>query len=520
MRYLAPPDGQRRLPRLRAAVLLPARSRCRTTTSTACRRATRRAPSRRGSPTCRSPATTRTQRRLLRNEFPVQFPVPSPAFFPINVYRLNLVTDTEQHVRTPGLDVQATFVPARNHVLTAGLMVYSDGSQDTRTNTHADDDHRQRGAGRARAAGRRVPVARSCSGPPSVTHPVRVPDASFRDVGVFAQDEWDVTPRAAPRRRPARRSVPGRDRRRRPATTSQSLTGRRRTRRFRPATLPELRPATASSRAAVTGDIGARLPAERRAQPCSARYGRSYRHPNLEEMLFSGPATVGAIVPNMTVEPEMGNNVDVGLRLRAGRVAGVRVCTSTTRTTGSSRPRSCRRRRRARCRRPSTSADVRIQGVEAELDVPVVLRPGVLTFFGNAAFTRGTVLDGREPADRRVAGRHAAGQHHAVQRRSLGVRFNERATAGGSSTASATQAEVDARGADADRFAVPHPAGPARARAGSPCSAWPRASTSARAAAGSASSFAVENLADRYYREQFQFAPARGRSFTVALHVR
>jgi len=32
--------------------------------------------------------------------------------------------------------------------------------------------------------------------------------------------------------------------------------------------------------------------------------------------------------------------------------------------------------------------------------------------------------------------------------------------------------------------------------------------------------FAVENLADRYYREQFQFAPARGRSFTVAFHVR
>ena len=31
--------------------------------------------------------------------------------------------------------------------------------------------------------------------------------------------------------------------------------------------------------------------------------------------------------------------------------------------------------------------------------------------------------------------------------------------------------------------------------------------------------FAVENLTDRYYREQFQFAPARGRSFTVGLNV-
>ena len=31
--------------------------------------------------------------------------------------------------------------------------------------------------------------------------------------------------------------------------------------------------------------------------------------------------------------------------------------------------------------------------------------------------------------------------------------------------------------------------------------------------------FAVENLGDKYYREHFQFAPARGRSFTVGLNV-
>jgi outer membrane receptor protein involved in Fe transport len=31
--------------------------------------------------------------------------------------------------------------------------------------------------------------------------------------------------------------------------------------------------------------------------------------------------------------------------------------------------------------------------------------------------------------------------------------------------------------------------------------------------------FAIENLTNRYYREQFQFAPARGRSFTVGISV-
>src|SRR5690606_27535322 len=32
--------------------------------------------------------------------------------------------------------------------------------------------------------------------------------------------------------------------------------------------------------------------------------------------------------------------------------------------------------------------------------------------------------------------------------------------------------------------------------------------------------FAVDNLADTFYREHFQFAPARGRTFTIGLHVR
>ena len=31
---------------------------------------------------------------------------------------------------------------------------------------------------------------------------------------------------------------------------------------------------------------------------------------------------------------------------------------------------------------------------------------------------------------------------------------------------------------------------------------------------------AADNLTDRFYREQFQFAPARGRSYTVSLSVR
>ena len=53
-----------------------------------------------------------------------------------------------------------------------------------------------------------------------------------------------------------------------------------------------------------------------------AHYVRSYRHPNLEELLFSGPATTGNIVPNLQVKPETGHNVDIGTRFRLAACPG------------------------------------------------------------------------------------------------------------------------------------------------------------------------------------------------------
>jgi len=46
--------------------------------------------------------------RLLKNTLPVQFPAPTAvAFFPINVMRLAIVSETDQRVWTPGIDLQA-----------------------------------------------------------------------------------------------------------------------------------------------------------------------------------------------------------------------------------------------------------------------------------------------------------------------------------------------------------------------------------------------------------------------------
>ena len=291
------------------------------------------------------------QRRLLRNEFPVQFPVPSPAFFPINVYRLNLVTDTEQRVRTPGIDAQATFVPARKHVLTAGLMVYSDGSRDSRTNATQTTIIGNVGARRTRPAGQRLREpdrARARRGDASGARAERVvprhrPVRAGR-VGPHRQ--------APCGRRPARGPVPRRDRgdaglrravadRRRRACDPGGDAARRRRR----------------SALARRGDRRhrRRLPPQRRADRAGAL------RPQLPPRQPRGVALLGAGHRRRDRAQHDGrarSGEQRRPRPQAADGARGRLAdrTSSTPTTGSSRPKSCRPRRRGRCRRRSTSA--------------------------------------------------------------------------------------------------------------------------------------------------------------------
>ena len=219
----------------------------------------------------------------------------------------------------------------------------------------------------------------------------------------------------------------------------------------------------------------------------------------------------------MTVEPEVGNNVDLGLKLRAGRVAGSVsyfintyhgfISTEIVSTTPSG-PLS----------QAINFSNVRIQGVEGDVDVPFVVRPGVITVFGNAAFTRGTVLEG----ENRLTGASLAGtpqDNISPFKGIFGVRFNESRDRWWVEYGVRAQAEVsrvaptlidspylipqDLLGLDG--FTVQRVAGGLNFR--------PRDGKLGLVVA-------VENLADRFYREQFQFAPARGRSVTVSLHVR
>ena len=130
------------------------------------------------------------------------------------------------------------------------------------------------------------------------------------------------------------------------------------------------------------------------------RFGRSYRHPNLEEMLFAGPATVGSIAPNVTVKPETGNNFDVGAKFAVGRVSGGAYAFVNQYQNFIAQDLVVATTPAGPLAQATNFADVRIsrRGAGARRADRVALRRA--DAHGAAAFTRGTITDGDGPGRR------------------------------------------------------------------------------------------------------------------------
>lgn len=450
--------------------------------------------------------------RLLANTLPVQFPAPTPvAFFPIAVMRLSIESETEQRVWTPGVDLQAVLTPASNHVLTTGATFYRDRSRDARTTTTTTFMVGQVALG-ARGPAPTVFPSPVPLGPASVAHPVRVPDAALRDIAVFAQDEWRVTPKVsivgglrADFYDVSTKATPGYD-------AAPVVAGA--TPAIDPSTLPDI-DGESITRNALTGDIGVVGNPGGRVSPF-VRFGRSYRHPNLEELLFAGPATAGNIAPNITVKPETGNNFDVGAKFAVGRVSGGAyafvnqyqnfIAQDIVVATTSAGPLA----------QAINFGDVRIRGFEVNLDAPILLPYGVLTLTGSGAFTHGTVTEGTAPdgtslddtpADNITPAKILAAARYTEPRGRWWLEYGVRTQTDVSRVATTLLDSPFLIPQDLlslDGFTV-H-----RAAAGVNLS---------RGRNRVGVTIALENLTDLYYREQFQFAPSRGRSFTVGLNV-
>jgi len=453
------------------------------------------------------------QDRLLRNlNVPVQFPAPTAvAFFPINVFRLTINSETEQKVKTPGLDVQSTFLLSPRNVLTAGLTAYQDESADRRLSSTQTSLVGNVSLG-ARGPQANVFPALMPLGPPSVTNPSRVPNAKFRDLAAFAEDEWEITRKVrlvaglrVDSYRVATDPTPGYDIQTVVAGTRPPID---------PSTLPSPN-GEEISRTALTGDLGLIVRATDKLS-LVGHYGRSYRHANLEELLFAGPATVGSIAPNITVEPEEGDNIDLGAKYRSSRVRGSLsyfnnkyhgfISTEITALTASSS-----------VSQAINFADVRIQGVEADIETPFSVGGSVVTVFANGAYNKGTVLEGRNP----LTGASIAGtpQDNITPFKAIaGLRVTDKKDRFWAQYSFRHQKEVE-------RVATTLKDSPFliyQDLAGLNGFTIHRIGLGVELRRNSQSiglSVGVENLANKFYREQFQFAPARGRSVTFGLRV-
>jgi outer membrane receptor protein involved in Fe transport len=161
--------------------------------------------------------------------------------------------------------------------------------------------------------------------------------------------------------------------------------------------------------------------------------------------------------------------------------------------------------------------DVRVTGVELSGALPLSVRAGVITVTGAAALTRGTVTDGTNPLDNSsLAGtpfdnitpsKVIANARFTQARGRWWVEYGVRAQGEVTRVAETLLDSPFLIAQDLlslDGFAIQ--------RLG-----WGVNLARGRDRAGL--TFAVENLTDRFYREHFQFAPARGRSFTIGLTV-
>ncbi|TAK17963.1 MAG: TonB-dependent receptor [Acidobacteria bacterium] len=451
--------------------------------------------------------------RLLRNTLPVQFPAPTAVtFFPITVFRLDILSETTQKVTTPGLDVQAVFVPAKNHLLTAGVSSYRDNSRDSRMTST------QMSMVGMVALGSRGPAATVfptpiALGAPTIAHPVRVPNAALTDVGVFAQDEWRIAPKVSLTAGlrgdyyvVSNDATAGYD-------VASIVAG------AKPAVSTENFPdanGASYSRRSLTGDIGLIANTGGTFSPF-VRFGRSYRHPNLEELFFAGPATAGSLVPNIKVKPETGNNFDAGVKISAGRLTGGLYGFVNQYQNFIAQDQVVASTSSGQIAQTRNIGDVRIGGLEANASMPFVTSYGVFTVTGSGAYLRGTVLSGTNaitnqslagtPADDITPFKFVGSARFTDIRNRFWVEYGVR-----------TQTKVN-RVADTllqspfliaqdllslDGFTIQ------RLGAGYTLTQGPRRARL---------TFAVENLGNKYFREQFQFAPARGRSMTLGMSV-
>lgn len=463
------------------------------------------------------------QDRLLRNDFTV-LGVSPVADIPNrdNLTRVSVLSNTRQNVKSFGFDANVGLLIAGRNVITLGMDFFRDHSRDTRTTRTRVEIIGQGDRVTRRARFFSTP---SVIVPSAISQPQRVPIANFRDAAFFVEDELEVSrwlrllgsfrvDRIKVETLPTVGYVP-----RIPSADPP----------FDPKTFPAAEGDTLN-RTAFTGNFGFVL-RPRDVLSVTARIGRSFRHPNLEELLFYGPATIGAIVPNLTVKPEQGINLDIGAKLRTAKVAGEFTYFNNTFTNFISTEIVTVAKDDAEFANGSPISQagnflsrLRIQGIEANLELPISYRTTVFTWFGNLHYLHGEILRGKTALRTTLGIREvdidgAPADNISPFKSVLGMRWND----GSFRYWWEYNVRIQTRVNRVSPFILESPFLIAQDLFG----LYGFSVHTARAGYNFnrerytlSLSVALENLGNKFYREHFQFAPARGRSLTIGVNYR
>ena len=245
----------------------------------------------------------------------------------------------------------------------------------------------------------------------------------------------------------------------------------------------------------------------------SARIGRSFRAPNISERFFTDPGSAeGFLVGNPSLQPETGINFDTSVKINTKRyratatyfnnyfenflatqITGVQIPQPTPPGAPPRPPIDVYQTRNVRT--------ARIQGFETELEVPFKISVGYLTPYGNFSYLRGDDLNRGVPLDNISPFRTNVGFRWQNFGKSYYVDYNARFVG----KQERLSPEYIAANGNVEPGFVSHSIG------GGYYLRRERFDFNVH--------LGVSNIANEFYSEQFVFAPARGRSFTIGTTI-
>ena len=400
------------------------------------------------------------------------------------------ISETTTDTTSYGFDVQSNWVIGSRNFLTAGISYFRDKNEDFRLTTNRLNNAQNRTKS--------------------------VPDADYGSFAGFFQDEFEVTNRL---------KLIGGIRVERFFSSSTQTDGFAFPTNIRTFQLQDigvfgLDTGLKVKETATTGDFGVVFKVTN-AVSLTGRIGRSFRVANLFERFFTGAGSVGGfLVGNPTLKPESGINFDASVKVRTNKFAGsftyfnnyyrnflssnfafdsrnCPVLLLSANTVLDANGCQVVSGTRTQVQQTINFGRVRLQGFEAEIEAPFRFAKGFITPSGNISYLRGDNIDSGEPFN-----------ITPPLKTVLNLRYSDlKSRYYGEWTTRIVNKQ--------DRLSAAFRTSNGGAEPGFVVSDIRGGYNFRRERYRLSFNVGVQNLFDRYYREQFILAPARGRSFVV-----